>query len=237
MFKYKGWMAQIAYVVGVIALVTLPFRASAWWLVPTFLTYIFLLLLVTVGLHRLFCHRAFKVARPIHVAMIYLSTLAVQGSGIMWATIHIAHHKYSDTDKDPHPQSGRWAVLLWPKYTEFAMRFPRRLVTDPAHAFVHRYYVGVLVAFMTVFYLIDPNLLFNVYLPGLGLEHLATSVVLGMAHLGGRPRDWPWLEFIVPACGEWSHSKHHIQPGGARHGRFDLGYHVIRAIAVKGSLR
>ncbi len=57
---------------------------------------------VTVGLHRLLTHRAFKSGRVIRAALAILGSAAVEGPVISWVADHRKHHQYSDRAGDPH---------------------------------------------------------------------------------------------------------------------------------------
>ncbi|XP_066998944.1 acyl-CoA Delta-9 desaturase [Anabrus simplex] len=57
---------------------------------------------VTVGAHRLFTHRCFKAKWGVRLALIILHTVAGQNCLYIWVRDHRQHHKYSDTDADPH---------------------------------------------------------------------------------------------------------------------------------------
>ena len=57
---------------------------------------------VTAGLHRLWSHRSYK-AKPLFRFILWLLVCgANQGTIIHWVRDHRVHHKYSDTDADPH---------------------------------------------------------------------------------------------------------------------------------------
>lgn len=89
------------------------------------LSYLFLFLLgwilihgygVELGLHRYFSHRAFKLKEILIIPLLYLSTLAIQGPVLGWASIHRRHHQYSDRELDPHsPRKGKW--YAWHQWT------------------------------------------------------------------------------------------------------------------------
>ncbi|XP_025834023.1 acyl-CoA desaturase-like [Agrilus planipennis] len=57
---------------------------------------------VTMGAHRLYSHKSFKAKWPLKVALILLQTVAGQNCMYIWVRDHRQHHKYSDTDADPH---------------------------------------------------------------------------------------------------------------------------------------
>jgi len=64
---------------------------------------------ITVGCHRLWTHRSFKANLPLRYLLMLMASGANQGSIYHWVLDHRVHHKYSDTDGDPHnSQNGFW---------------------------------------------------------------------------------------------------------------------------------
>ncbi|KAJ8915192.1 hypothetical protein NQ315_015415 [Exocentrus adspersus] len=64
---------------------------------------------ITAGAHRLWSHRAYKAKWPLRLLLIILFTVTGQASALhyirhvyVWALDHRVHHKYSETDADPH---------------------------------------------------------------------------------------------------------------------------------------
>ncbi|RZC41952.1 hypothetical protein BDFB_014972, partial [Asbolus verrucosus] len=57
---------------------------------------------ITAGVHRLWSHRSYKAKWPLRLILTFFSTLAFQHSVIDWAKDHRLHHKFSETDADPH---------------------------------------------------------------------------------------------------------------------------------------
>ncbi len=57
---------------------------------------------VTVGFHRLFCHRAFKTTRYVRAVLAILGSAAIEGPIISWVADHRKHHAFSDRPGDPH---------------------------------------------------------------------------------------------------------------------------------------
>jgi len=57
---------------------------------------------VTVGFHRYFTHRAFKVNRGLRNGLAIAGSLALQGSVINWTADHRRHHAFADKEGDPH---------------------------------------------------------------------------------------------------------------------------------------
>jgi fatty-acid desaturase len=64
---------------------------------------------VSVCLHRQLTHRSFDSHPSVLVFHLILAQLAGQAGPLTWASVHRAHHKYSDTPLDPHsPLLGFW---------------------------------------------------------------------------------------------------------------------------------
>ncbi|XP_063381875.1 acyl-CoA Delta(11) desaturase-like [Cydia fagiglandana] len=57
---------------------------------------------ITAGAHRLWSHKAYKANRALEIILIILNSVSFQNSAVQWIRDHRLHHKYSDTDADPH---------------------------------------------------------------------------------------------------------------------------------------
>lgn len=235
-FGHRLLMTPIASYVGFAAMVYGAFAlatgaASLWWILPMLFFTFWMLMGVTVGMHRLFCHRAFKASTFWHVVFGYLGTLAVYGSTVQWCAMHFTHHQFSDTDKDPHYAG--WEYLFWKKNrpTTFNRRVLSRLYRNPMHRFLHKYY-SLIVAGTVAFLLLGGGLhaLVFLYLIPMGYLHFVGSMHQVFAHDSSGPLDQPLLELVQFTGGEWSHKHHHDWPKDPKFGRLDAGWHVIRLI-------
>ncbi|MCW7541933.1 acyl-CoA desaturase [Aquabacterium sp. A7-Y] len=74
---------------------------------------------VEAGLHRHFCHRAFKAGPVLRAVLAVAGSMAAQGPLLFWVATHRLHHRHADCGGDPHSprprQPGRHAALqaLW----------------------------------------------------------------------------------------------------------------------------
>ncbi|KAJ8972340.1 hypothetical protein NQ317_008750 [Molorchus minor] len=57
---------------------------------------------ITSGVHRLWTHKSYKAKLPLRILLCIFNTIALQLPIYTWVKDHRAHHKYSDTDADPH---------------------------------------------------------------------------------------------------------------------------------------
>lgn len=77
---------------------------SAKWQTDLFALFLYTVsgLGITAGAHRLWAHRSYKAKWPLRLILIIFNTVAFQDAAIHWARDHRVHHKYSETDADPH---------------------------------------------------------------------------------------------------------------------------------------
>lgn len=67
------------------------------------------LLGITAGAHRLWSHRSFEAAFPVRLVFMCVNSAAHQGSIYHWTRDHRMHHRYTDSELDPHSiQYGFW---------------------------------------------------------------------------------------------------------------------------------
>jgi stearoyl-CoA desaturase (delta-9 desaturase) len=109
---------------------------------------------ITVGFHRLFTHRSFKVGPLTRATFAILGSACAEGPVIDWVATHRKHHVYSDVEGDPHsPHVGHgsgWAGALrgffhahigW-VFSDMEVadeqRYARDLLADPIVHFVDR---------------------------------------------------------------------------------------------------
>lgn len=73
---------------------------------------------ITAGYHRLYSHSCYKTHPVVEAILLFLGTLATQGSALRWANDHRLHHAYVDTDKDPYSvkKGLLHAHILWMFY-------------------------------------------------------------------------------------------------------------------------
>lgn len=66
-----------------------------------------------VGIHRFYTHRSFKTSKVWQYIIAFFSVFCGISPPIHYVYLHRLHHKYSDTDLDPHaPMHGKWRAIL-----------------------------------------------------------------------------------------------------------------------------
>lgn len=245
-FSQPIWMIGVGNIIGLVSLIVglaLVFTGvvSPGWLVPWVLSHAVTSLMVTVGLHRYWSHRAFETTPFWHQFMNFYSVIILLGSPLAWATAHITHHVKSDTDQDPHYTG--WDYIFWKRYNHVPMVRGRmkRLITDRWVVFTHRYGMLLWIAFVLVLLAISWKVLLFGYLMGMGSVQLIGALHQVLSHKDGKPRDLAVLEYILPAFGEWMHETHHGHGGWkdmrTKPWHMDLGYQFIKLIETEKSAR
>lgn len=77
---------------------------------------------ITAGAHRLWAHRSYKAKLPLRILLTIFNTMAFQDCVIHWARDHRVHHKYSETDADPH-NATRYETICMLKSGNFIYYF------------------------------------------------------------------------------------------------------------------
>ncbi|KJE96633.1 stearoyl-CoA desaturase, variant [Capsaspora owczarzaki ATCC 30864] len=238
--------AQFDWIVGSVLLIT-PFIAI-WGIINVPLqtpTLIYTVLLyfasglgITAGYHRLWSHKAYDAAWPLELFLALSGAAAMEGSGRWWCRNHRAHHKFTDTPKDPYNvrRSLLWAHIGWMLVKQNKNEVGYADITDLDENKIlqwqHRNYpllvllCGVAVPWLTAgllwgdwwggyFYCVILRLVFI---------HHSTFFVNSLAHyLGNQPYSDMHTAFdsfitAVLSLGEGYHNYHHEFPQDYRNG-------------------
>jgi len=109
---------------------------------------------ITGGAHRLWAHRTYKAKWPLRVLAAIAQTVAGQNDIYEWSRDHRVHHKFSETDADPHnARRGFFFAhvgwLLCKKHRDVKRRGAAvdvsDLLQDPVVRFQRKFYVPLLV--------------------------------------------------------------------------------------------
>ncbi|KAJ3982466.1 delta 9-fatty acid desaturase protein [Lentinula detonsa] len=205
------------------------FRSKTMWF--SILHYVFTMLGITAGYHRLWSHRAYTASLPLQWFLIIGGTSAVQGSCYWWARAHRSHHRHTDTDLDPYDSN---RGLLWTHIGWMIFKTNLRsgtadisdLKKDPLIQFQHRQYLLLTILFGIIVPWIVPGLFWGDWWGGfcfaaalrLTVAHHSTFCINSIAHyLGSTPYDdrltpRDHLLSALLTMGEGYHNFHHQFP-------------------------
>ena len=96
-----GTYITLVHIVAFVGLLTVP-KCSYDTLIFAFALWPISGFGITVGVHRLWSHRSYEASFPVRLFLMLCNSIANQGSIYHWARDHRVHHKYSETEADPH---------------------------------------------------------------------------------------------------------------------------------------
>ncbi|KAI9882122.1 MAG: stearoyl-CoA 9-desaturase [Watsoniomyces obsoletus] len=237
-YKHVNW-TNTSFIVGlplaglIMAVWTpLQWKTAIWAVAYYFMTG----LGITAGYHRLWAHTSYSATMPLRIFLAAVGAGAVEGSIRWWARDHRAHHRYTDTDKDPY--SVRKGLLYshfgWMVMKQNPKRIGRTDISDlnedPVVVWQHRHYLESVLFMGLILPCLVTGLCWGDWLGGLvyaGILRIffvqqATFCVNSLAHwLGDQPfddRNSP-RDHVLTALitlGEGYHNFHHEFPSDYR---------------------
>ncbi|XP_006607953.1 acyl-CoA Delta(11) desaturase-like [Apis dorsata] len=198
---------------------------------------------ITAGAHRLWSHRAYKAKWPLRFVLMLLQTTAFQNHIYEWVRDHRVHHKFTDTDADPHnAQRGfffsHMGWLLVRKHPDVFKKGATvdlsDLEKDPIVVWQRRLYIVLMPLLCFVVPVWIPYYFWNEKFINAWYSNLAryvfslnaTWLVNSAAHMWGmRPYDknigpTENLTVSILGCGEGWHNYHHVFPWDYKAGEF-----------------
>jgi stearoyl-CoA desaturase (delta-9 desaturase) len=181
----------------------------------------------SIGQHRYFSHKSFKMSERKEKWVAVLAVLSTTGTTLQYSTVHRYHHANSDNGKDLHSpeEIGHWRSFWhWYKVdpTEIVgISIIKDLIRKPWLVFLHKFYFSIIFGYIFCLYFIDPNLIIFCYIIPAGFSWWSSAVLSLPLHLtkqGYRNFEtddstvnslkWNWL-----TLGEGLHNNHHARPG------------------------
>jgi stearoyl-CoA desaturase (delta-9 desaturase) len=219
---------------------------------------------ISVGYHRYLSHRAFGTSRVFQFALCFVGCAAAQLGPLWWAAHHADHHRFSDTEGDPHSRRVHgffWAHMGWllrRKYSEpplanvpELLRYPELRLLDRLHLLAPLSLVALLFGLGSWFARHTPEfgtdgfqlVVWGFFVSTTLLYHV-TFAVNSVAHgMGSRRFEIPDdsrnnAVVALLTVGEGWQNNHHAFPGSARAGlggwEFDPTWRLIQLLEALG---
>jgi stearoyl-CoA desaturase (delta-9 desaturase) len=224
-FRSRGELMPIQVFLGIVFFLALDI--SFLWtyaLITLVIVAIFNVVLVEAYLHRYITHKSYKMSNTLDNILAFFSAVVPgTGSPIGWCAVHTAHHRFSDTPKDPHSaeHNSFLNLLLW-KYNYTGTISSSRHVFGSWQRILHKYYVLFMLGWLGLWCLISIDLAFYiVVLPWILGPVLSTvqnyflHVDLPFSYTNFKTKDnsknSPLMHILsFGACG--LHNNHHANP-------------------------
>jgi stearoyl-CoA desaturase (delta-9 desaturase) len=249
-FRLRSAPFVIAHLIPLAALLT---GVSAGAVVLCAVLFYARMFFITAGYHRYFAHKSYRVGRVPRFLMALGGTSAAQKGPLWWAAHHRLHHRYADTDRDPHsPQRGFWwshvGWILSDESKQVDYGIVRDLTRYPEIRFIDRHnWIGPWALGAASFLIAGwQGLVVGFFLSTVLLWH-ATFAVNSLAHVFGRRRyattDTSRNSFLLAllTSGEGWHNNHHFFPSSARQGFYwwevDFSWYGLRLLSLLGLVR
>ncbi|XP_014279957.1 acyl-CoA Delta-9 desaturase [Halyomorpha halys] len=191
---------------------------------------------VTGGAHRLWSHKSYKAKLPFRIFLLFCFTLSGQNSIYDWVRDHRVHHKFSETDADPHnvKRGFFFAHVGWlmmrkhPEVYEKGKTIDMSDIdNDPLLAFHRNYFIPLKIIIAFIIPTIIPPLVWGeswkmTFLMVCVVKYVfllnSTWSVNSAAHIWGnkpfdksiKPAENIWVSLW--ALGEGWHNYHHVFP-------------------------
>lgn len=209
----------------------------------SFVTYNLGMFGTTAGAHRLWTHQSYKATWQLKCILIFCNTLSYQNHVLHWARDHRTHHKYSDTDADPHNAKrgfffSHYGWLLVRKHPDVVEKGKTIDISDLTSDWIIRFQSRYYWILMPIIAFIIPTKLpmslwnetfvnaFFLNVARFLIELHCTFLINSAAHAWGnkpydkniKPTEDSFLSFVT--WGEGWHNYHHVFPWDYRASEF-----------------
>ena len=215
---------------------------------------------VTAGYHRYFSHRTYKLGRVPQFLLAFLAQTSAQKGVLWWASHHRDHHRFSDSEQDPHSprQHGFWhshvGWILSAAHTDYDRngikdfeRFPELRFLS-AHHWICPWLLGIFAFELGRWMGVGgmSGLMWAFLLPTVLLWH-GTFTINSLCHVWGSRRFETtdtsrnnWVLALL-TLGEGWHNNHHAYQSSCRQGlrwwEVDPTFYALRVLGWLGMAR
>ena len=206
---------------------------------------------ITGVYHRYFAHRAYRTSRWFQFVLAWVGCAAMQKGPLWWASHHRHHHKFSDTEDDPHSpiiKTFWWAHVGWVlsgRFTHAPLDQIRDYTKYPELRWLDKFNWVPGFSLAALCYLLEgwTGVVWGFLVSTVFLYH-GTFLVNSACHVWGTRRyattdqsknNW-WAAVLT--LGEGWHNNHHHYQSCARQGfkwwEIDMSYYALRTLGVIG---
>lgn len=215
------------------------------WLIAFFVYFLTGSIGMSGTYHRLLSHKSYKAPKWWEYLGTLFATLGGTGSSIAWCAVHREHHRFTDTDNDPHSphHQGFLKVQFLSMFHNVNIRYVPDLLRSNFHTNMHKYYWLIHLVYAVILYGIDPFAIVYAYLvPSFILWHAGSSINTFSHTVGWQDYETKDTSTNHPVLGilmwgEGWHNNHHAFPADYKFGRkwwqIDITRYIIEGVRIK----
>jgi len=205
-----------------------------------YLIFTFIKMTANVAYHRWLAHNYIDPGNFGKFLLLYSIVCGALVKPVHYIIGHRLHHRYSDTEKDPHPPSiGFWNSLIG-NFNEVKLNISLKdIYSRPEIMFVNRHFYKLYIINLMLWSLIDIHIVFLSFL-FLNMRQLLSVTLFNYLGHGGKlqtgPQNLHWIySFLLEWFGEQLHKNHHNDPSNPNFGKtnflnFDIMYYILKYI-------
>ena len=177
---------------------------------------------IEVFYHRYISHTSFKTYRLVEILGYPFGILAGRGSPTEWAAVHRTHHKFADTDLDPHnPRKDTWRLFFPYRflYTQHINPFiVKDLLKSNTQRFITKYYNLIIGVFAISLAFISLDVFFYLWVIPVALTGWFVALGTVFNHMYGyrnyqtNDKSSNSIIMAILLWGQGWHNNHHAQP-------------------------
>ena len=229
--KNTGYLHTVVYIactlLTLVYLPTLSLVEFLLWLVGTNLLVGYL---ISGFQHRYCSHKSWQPNRFVEAFSVFLTTFFLLTPCMGWASVHRLHHRYTDTEKDPHGNvhsifDNFMVFNISPPVTSI----PRWMIRDRLYGFQARWYWEIGLLSGALMFLFGYGMLWASVIAVAYVFQVTLNIV-------GHPERSPVNNALLSVLysGELYHKNHHQKPSNPKFGLIDAPYQFfIRFLNVR----
>ena len=223
--KFPQYYISLCYTVSIALFFTfiwnyLDYRLIIVW----FMTQLLGIVGINMAYHHLVAHKSYKTNKFWKIILTYFGGLSTQAGPNEWALIHLTHHRYTDTERDPHTPNlsgnkvlgmlrAALPVLMTITITDTKVNLmARKSFEDPIYRFFdYTHMLWFHGTWIGIYYFFGFDWLMLTFVFPVALCHIGETII-NCFHFdleSVRRNAWLWNILIV---GAGYHAKHHDNP-------------------------
>ena len=116
---------------------------------------------ISMFAHRSWCHRSWNPHALVNWIGLIVFHITLVGNSIGWIGIHREHHKFCDTERDPHSpvHKSRWCIQFLSYFNHVKPQYILDVARDRQHQWFYRWYWQLNLVWWATLMIIDPMIL------------------------------------------------------------------------------